>query len=307
MKISVLQGVKPIEVSYVSREFASGDTMPIVYSDCKLSILLSNGLSAVTSGQVLPTEIGDILTFNPSEIHYGRLLRSGLHSFLDIYIPMDYFDAFQNGYDSVMRLFFDPSPNRKNIINPAARRSDVLKLARRIAELWKNPSREAEFEIYLHAMELVLLSLRLYDRQKETPVTTYLSRVVINTVHYLENHFTEPVSLTELAKNSGCSVTYLTRTFKLGTGKTVHSYLTEYRLHEAQRLLSLDASVTEACFNSGFTDCSAFIRTFRKYLGTTPAKYKKDIKDTHQMPDGRYQMADIRYQMSDIRQQTAAI
>ena len=100
--------------------------------------------------------------------------------------------------------------------------------------------------------------------------------LVTRTVRFIENRFAQPVTLKEIAAECGCSVTYLTRTFRQHTGKTVYALLMEYRLFHAQQLLAAGKSVTEACFASGFNDCSSFIRFFKDKVGVTPKNYRKE-------------------------------
>lgn len=63
-------------------------------------------------------------------------------------------------------------------------------------------------------------------------------------------------------------------TFRRYTGKSIHNYLTQRRLEHARRLLQNGVSVTEACYQSGFSDCSGFITLFKKHFGITPGKYQ---------------------------------
>ena len=55
-------------------------------------------------------------------------------------------------------------------------------------------------------------------------------------------------------------------------------YLNSYRIERScYQLLTTNLSVTEIAFENGFNDLSYFIKTFRKYKGTTPKKYMKTI------------------------------
>ena len=75
--------------------------------------------------------------------------------------------------------------------------------------------------------------------------------------------------------HSVTQVAYLSRLFKQYVGTSVYNYITVTRIANAQKLLKNGATVTEACFCSGFEDCSNFIRTFKKLTGETPLGYKK--------------------------------
>lgn len=54
------------------------------------------------------------------------------------------------------------------------------------------------------------------------------------------------------------------------------------RMTEAVRLLkNPSASVTDVCYTVGFRDLSYFTRTFRRYVGMTPSRYKTDLEALH--------------------------
>ena len=53
-------------------------------------------------------------------------------------------------------------------------------------------------------------------------------------------------------------------------------YLTRQRIEQACcQLATTDDSITEIAYRNGFNDLSYFIRTFKKYKGVTPGKYKR--------------------------------
>ena len=52
-------------------------------------------------------------------------------------------------------------------------------------------------------------------------------------------------------------------------------YLTRLRMTEAKRLLqSRNANISDVCRKTGYSNVSHFIKTFQKYEGITPAKYR---------------------------------
>ena len=81
-------------------------------------------------------------------------------------------------------------------------------------------------------------------------------------------------SLQEMADSVNMSSKYFCRFFQEMTHRTPVDYLNYYRIERASYdLLTTDQSITEVAFNSGFNDLSYFIKTFKKYKGTTPKQY----------------------------------
>ncbi|MCF6294931.1 MAG: AraC family transcriptional regulator [Flavobacteriaceae bacterium] len=84
----------------------------------------------------------------------------------------------------------------------------------------------------------------------------------------------EPPSLKELAEEIGLSLKKLKEGFKQIYGDTVYSFLFDYKMEVARKLLeSGDYNVTEVGLKVGYSTASHFISAFKKKYGTTPKKY----------------------------------
>ena len=68
---------------------------------------------------------------------------------------------------------------------------------------------------------------------------------------------------------------YLSHEFKKSTGYGLWNYVISKRLVYSQKLLAEGASVTEACYESGFKDYAHFIKSFTKTFGCSPKQYGK--------------------------------
>ncbi|MFC0215502.1 helix-turn-helix domain-containing protein [Paenibacillus chartarius] len=70
--------------------------------------------------------------------------------------------------------------------------------------------------------------------------------------------------------------TYLSKLFKDHTGEGLLDCINKTRVEQAKRIMAEDGqSVTDAAGLVGFNDVNAFIRTFKKYEGITPGKFKE--------------------------------
>jgi AraC family transcriptional regulator len=122
-------------------------------------------------------------------------------------------------------------------------------------------------EIFMKAERLNFLS----------PVTkTEILRRLSLAKEYLCSNYNQNISLDELAKYSGLSITHLLRTFKQAFNLSPHQYLTAIRLRRARLLLkSTDYSINEVVSLVGFECPSSFIRLFRTNYNITPLKYRQ--------------------------------
>ena len=102
------------------------------------------------------------------------------------------------------------------------------------------------------------------------------NETVARILDFLSENFHEPVTLEMLAAEVGLSTFRISHLVKEQTGKTVIQHVHQLRVQEAQRLLEQsDMSCTDIAYESGFGDQSYFIKQFRKWMGITPARYRK--------------------------------
>lgn len=92
---------------------------------------------------------------------------------------------------------------------------------------------------------------------------------------YLELHFREKITLSQISKQAGFNPTYFSEIFHKITGETYIEKLNTLRIRHAKTMLSEGFSVSEACFGSGFGSLSNFLTIFKSKCGVTPTAYKK--------------------------------
>lgn len=108
-----------------------------------------------------------------------------------------------------------------------------------------------------------------------TKSTDQISRLK-NVLSFIHKNIDHHISLDELAETAGMSPKYFCRVFKDLTGKRPIEYLNYYRIESACEMLTLtDESVTEIAMNCGFDDMSYFSKTFARYKGLSPNKFRK--------------------------------
>ena len=93
---------------------------------------------------------------------------------------------------------------------------------------------------------------------------------------FIEHNYASPLTLQQLSASVSMSPKYFCRFFSEMTHQTPMDYLNHQRIeHACYQLSTTDDSITEIAYRNGFNDLGYFIRTFKKYKGITPGKYKK--------------------------------
>jgi len=101
---------------------------------------------------------------------------------------------------------------------------------------------------------------------------------VSKALDYIAANYTEAITLENVANAAGLSTFRIAHLLKETTGKTALQNIHYLRIQEARRLLETsEMSCTDIAYETGFGDQSYFIKQFRKWMGITPAKYRKSI------------------------------
>ena len=92
----------------------------------------------------------------------------------------------------------------------------------------------------------------------------------------MDRAFAQPLEVPAVARVAHVSAAHFSRQFRATFGETPHRYLQRRRVERSMFLLrETRKSVTEVCFDVGFTSLGTFSRTFREILGVTPTDYRK--------------------------------
>lgn len=103
---------------------------------------------------------------------------------------------------------------------------------------------------------------------------------------YVANHYHEPISFAELARELDVTRNYLSYLFKRDTGTSFINYLTGYRIERAKELLvSGRMMVYEVAEMVGYPEPAYFSRVFKNATGISPVEYMVPAK-TEKTPPG---------------------
>lgn len=91
----------------------------------------------------------------------------------------------------------------------------------------------------------------------------------------MDRAYAEPLDVRTVAKVAHVSEAHFARSFRAVFGETPHRYLQRRRVERSMFLLrETDRSVTDICFDVGFTSLGTFSRTFRDIVGEPPSVYR---------------------------------
>ena len=114
----------------------------------------------------------------------------------------------------------------------------------------------------------------------ESDVSAAANPYISQTITYISEHLTEPISIADIADVLHLNPQYVMRVFKKEMGCPILQYITARRIALAVRYLEeTNISVTDVAILCGFDNYSYFIRIFRRFTGETPVSYRKNAKN----------------------------
>jgi AraC-like DNA-binding protein len=102
-----------------------------------------------------------------------------------------------------------------------------------------------------------------------------MNRRLLRARDAMDRAYADPLDVRTVAAIAYISPAHFIRCFRSVFGETPHRYLQRRRVERSMFLLrETDRSVTDICFDVGFTSLGTFSRTFRKIVGETPSRYR---------------------------------
>ena len=124
--------------------------------------------------------------------------------------------------------------------------------------------------------ELLILLQRTNDNNFIAYESEELPGIVSGVLKYIASNYNKDISLNDISKHYNVNFSYLSRTFKKYTGFTYCNYLNQYRVKEANKLLSsTNKKIVEIALECGFNSSNNFCKCYKKIMGFSPVTYRK--------------------------------
>jgi AraC-like DNA-binding protein len=103
-----------------------------------------------------------------------------------------------------------------------------------------------------------------------------LNRRLLRARDAMDRAYAEPLDVRAVAAVAHLSPAHFSRCFRAAFGETPHRYLQRRRVERSMCLLrETGRSVTDVCFDVGFTSLGTFSRTFREIVGQAPSDFRR--------------------------------
>lgn len=197
-----------------------------------------------------------------------------------ISIEADYLEGIlKSGKDLGNQALIDLLSNRKPFLFEELMTPKIHAIAGEIEELVVSKKPLNAFYHQLKAQELIYLFLDEFLK-RESVTYSPINKKDIEIIYAVRENILQDLSiiplLPDLAKKHNISESKMKKLFKQVFGQSIYQYFQQFRIQKAAALIREHGySVSEAGYETGFTNLSHFARLFERYLGEKPKKYSK--------------------------------
>ena len=267
----VMEPLSPffVNVSKMNVTASSADrkTIPHIHEYCEIYVNLTGNVSFVIEKNLYSVKSGDIIITKPYEYHHCVYHDDSDH--LHFWIM---FSVIEN--PELFKFLTEKKSGHRNHIRLSEEKKQEF--VAYCENLTKNSleSPISQMAVFFKILSCIEEGMEKY---KVSNTNVSLPKSLKNILDYINKNFASIHTINEVADKFYISISTLERHFKQYLSMTPKRYLEDKKLQNACLLLRQNASVTDACFESGFDDYSHFITIFKKKFDVTPLKYKKSM------------------------------
>lgn len=223
-------------------------------------------------------KFGDIILIPPGKLHVSLIDSDETRYARYVF----YF--FPNAFDSLdgsplLDFLSHPKQNQYFFSLTPKAMEELLQLLGQLDQAFERGTSADQALALAYTLQIFYLFNKPADRDERTD--SYLPAHVTEIQHYLDEHFLEISSVSDVAAHFFYTREYISRLFKKYLNTTVADYVRKRRISYSQQLMESDLSLTDICFQSGFGSVSSFIRTFERVMGTSPKRYRHMQQDAN--------------------------
>lgn len=244
----------------------------------ELAYVLSGEGKYRINDKIYPVKEGDLILINPGVKHQALLCPEAETP------ATEFFVGFTNIRISGCQENHMPLPGGECIIHTGGELSQrLLKLCTSMEAENAVRRQGRYFMLKSYLIQMLLLVIREQCEPMERPrgyafESASKKYVAEQVVSYIEDHYSEKISLDQIAENMYLSPFYISRIFKGETGNTPIRHLINLRLEKAKELLEsgYQGSIQEVAALVGYDDAYHFSKLFKKRYGISPSQTRKN-------------------------------
>ena len=230
-------------------------------------ILLDGEIDYIIEGNHLRLFPKDMLFVGNNELHRSVFKEGHACEYILLMVNLDFF--IKHNCTELSEMFFNRLRGADNVLKAdCVLTSGLYDIIKRLDGYTK----EEKPNLAVVSSVIIELLYNLDRRVAKSGKQHYKQEKIREIIDYINNHFTEKLSLENVAARFYLTRQYLCRLFKQSTGFTVNKYIAYKRIVLVRELHLGGMPLSEACEKAGFGDYSAFYRAHYKIMNESPRR-----------------------------------
>jgi AraC-like DNA-binding protein len=224
--------------------------------------LIYKGVNQIDfKNQSVFSEAGCLSIVNPYEIHSNPIIDNKSHIKFDtIYVPKEVLKSILKGKNI---KFTEQSIKSKKVNQLFLTLKSALKTK-------DNKLIEIHLSKFINSLKFCT-----EENKQEYLGLNFENFNQIN--EYIEAHIQDKFCLNKLSLQANINKFGFSKKFKMTTGMTPMNYILMRKVFSSKRLIHSNSELTEIAYLYNFTDLAHFSKTFKRFIGIYPKKYKESI------------------------------
>jgi len=242
----------------------------------EITYVLSGSGEYSVNGNNYVMNAQDLIIFNNVEPHGWTVSSDEMKVVVVTFAPELVTDPGKVFSGEHLRPFIERGATFKNRVSAEDKNAHVIaEIIRDIQIEYSEMNEGYQSMIKADILRILTYLARHYELTEQDPLQKKNIKKLEPVLEYINEHYTEEISLEECAGILYMSPNYFSSFFKKVTGKSYVEYLIRMRLNKAEELLyTTDGNISDIALECGFRNISNFYRLYKKYKGTVPKRTK---------------------------------
>lgn len=237
-------------------------------------LFISGDVTYLIEGKSYSLIPGDLLLINSRELHQAVInSKKAKYERIVLWISKSFLQELSTDKTDLSLCF--EGQDRKNVLRgDIGFQQNITTLLTKLLylEYYKEIGRDILYKAYIIEL-MVHINNFCFNSEIHFDIDMKKSNLIDKVIEYINKHIEEDITLDILSEHFFISKFYLSREFKRYTGATIHRYIMQKKLIEAEELILMDVPIIDVYKQCGFGDYSNFFRAFKAEYGVTPKQY----------------------------------
>lgn len=243
------------------------------HENCEICRIINKPCQFLVDGQLIEAGVGDLIFFNEYTVHKFIITEDNTDTVI-IQFPWRSVIQYDQPSKSIQMHITAEQIGR---ISGLEEKIDGLLQQILSEQRVEKEEKENPFLCSLIAA-LYYLLVRHFPAEKKSGAIKKDREEFYKVVAYIKDHFTEPLTVNQLAEAMYMSRAKLSALFQRYAGIGINEYINSLRIKKANFLLDQGNKITAAAMESGFQSVRTFNCVYKKHMGMTPSEFVQEVE-----------------------------